>query len=341
MPTRRKLKPANATMRSLSPSSSPPLSAAFLPRSTLLSPFSFFRRSPLFYLFLTLATLSLMLGLTALLAFTLSTPAAAPHTVQPLPVPTRHAAPTGPPSTSKLVTLATYPHDSSCFTQGLEWYEGVLYESCGMYHTSNIRTVDLATGTPVSTYKLADRYFAEGLTAHDRHLYQLTWQERDVFVYSSNLTLQHISRIETDGWGITHTSTHIITTDGSANLYFRRPDTLELLYTRRVVRLTETGDEMEVAALNELEWHDGLLYANVWQQPIILCIEPESGRVMHVWNANTQLADAGGDKFNKVVNGLAYKPPAEGEKGGKGKWYMTGKYWPKLYEVDLTLPAQR
>ena len=315
------------------------MSAPFLPRSTFLSPFSFLRRSSPFYCFLTLATLCLMLGLTALLALTLSAPALTSSMLTSAPPPMPRPMPTGPPTTSQLVTVASYPHDGSCFTQGLEWYDGTLYESCGMYGTSNVRTVDLRTGRSLTTHKLPDRYFAEGLTVHAGHIYQLTWREHDVFVYAPNLTLLHTARIETDGWGITHTSTHIVTTDGSANLYFRHPDTLELLYKRRVVRLTEQGDEVEVAALNELEWYDGLVYANVWMQPVILCIDPDSGRVVHMWNANAQYVDAGGDSYNKVVNGLAYRPPS-GSGAGRGQWYMTGKFWPKLYEVDLTLPPR-
>lgn len=347
MPTRRTSKAVNANspsaMRSLSTTTAPNLSAPFITRSTFLSPFSFFRRSPRFYFFLSLATLCLMLGLTALLALTLSAPASSSHaavasTASP-PVP--HPVPTGPPSTSDLLTLATYPHDSSCFTQGLEWYNNTLYESCGMYGQSNVRAVDVSTGGVVSSRSVQNRYFAEGLTVYDGRIYQLTWQERDVLVYSPDLTLLHTGRIETDGWGITHTATHIITTDGTANLYFRAPDTLELLYTLPVTRLTDSGGQVEVAALNELEYVDGLLYANVWMQPVILCIEPTSGRVVHVWNAIRQWKEAGGDNYNKVVNGVAYRPPVESEKGEKGKWYMTGKYWPKLYEVDLTLPTTR
>ena len=328
-------------MRTVSPSSNPNLSAPFLPRTTFLSPFSFFRRSPLFYFFLTLATLCLMLGLTALLALTLSAPASVPHLTTSAPAPQPEpVVPSGPPTTSQLVTLASYPHDSSCFTQGLEWYDGTLYESCGMYRSSNLRTVDLSTAAVLTSHKLPDRYFAEGLTIYDNRIYQLTWQEHDVPIYAPNLTLLHTGRIETDGWGITHTGTHIITTDGSANLYFRNPDTLQLLYTRRVVRLTDTGDELPVSQLNELEWVAGLLYANVWMQPVILCIDVESGRVIHVWNAQAQFVDAGGDNHNKVVNGLAYRAAEGSDVGGKGRWYMTGKYWPKLYEVDLTLPPR-
>ena len=342
MPAHRKPKPAQTNskriMRSTSPLSSPNLSASFVPRSTLLSPFAFLRRSPLFYSFLTLATLCLMLGLTALLALTLSAPASTPHLLTAAPAPSPpQPTPAGPPTTSQLVTLASYPHDSRCFTQGLEWYDGTLYESCGMYRSSNVRTVDLNTGNTLATHKLNDKYFAEGLTIFNHRIYQLTWQERDVLVYSPDLSALPASRIETDGWGVTHNGSHIITTDGSAYLYFREPDSMKLLTKRRVTRLTDGGDEVEVAALNELEWHDGLLYANVWMQPVILCIEPTSARVLHIFNANAQLVDAGGDSHNKVANGIAYRPTAAG--GGKGQWYMTGKYWPKLYEVDLTLPA--
>ena len=314
------------------------LSVPLIPGSTVLSPFSFLRRAPRFYLLLLLATLSLMLGLTALLSLTLSAPSASSaHLPTAPPAPTPQPAPAaGPPTTSALVTLETYPHDSDCFTQGLEWHADTLYESCGMYAQSSVRTVALDSGAVLSQRKLDGRYFAEGLTVRDGRVYQLTWRERDVFVYSPNLTLLRTERIETDGWGIAHTGAHIVTTDGSAWLYFRDPDTLQLLHKRRVVRALDGGAEVEVAQLNELEWAGGRLYANVWMQPVVLCIDADSGRVTHVWDASAQWRDAGGDSSNKVVNGLAYRPAADD--GGQGRWYMTGKYWPKLYEVNMTLP---
>ena len=214
-----------------------------------------------------------------------------------------------------------------------------------MYGQSNIRTINIETGTVIQQRTLDNRYFAEGLTVYNDLIYLLTWRERTVFIYTSNLTLLATSIIETDGWGITHSHTHIITTDGSSNLYFRSPTTLQLTHTQPVTMLTDGGESVSVSNLNELEWVDGLIYANVWMQPIILCIDPDTGRVIHVWYANSILKDAGGDNGNKVVNGLAYRSGSGGSGGsgggGGGRWYVTGKYWPKMYEVDLTLPSRQ
>ncbi len=222
--------------------------------------------------------------------------------------------------------LKTYPHDTSSFTQGLVIYNGNMYEGTGEYGHSNLLKIDLATGKILQRASLDAKYFGEGITILRDTIYQLTWQEKIVFAYTlKDFKKVKEFRIETEGWGITTNGQELIVSDGTSNLYYYNPSTFQLLRTQSI---TEAGSLSY--NLNELEYIDGYIYANQWQAPYILKIDPGSGNitgkidVTNIWNrvkAKDPVAD--------VPNGIAYDTATR-------KTFITGKKWPELYEIDLS-----
>ncbi len=234
-------------------------------------------------------------------------------------------APDAPKSISYSI-VKTYPHDTSSFTQGLIHYKGELYEGTGEYGKSNLLKVNLADGKIQKKLPLETKYFGEGVTILNDTIYQLTWQEKVVFAYTlKDFKKVKEFKIDTQGWGITTDGKELIASDGSSNLYYYNPTTFQLLRTQSI---TEGGNLSY--NLNELEYIDGFIYANQWQAPYILKIDPGSGTIVgkidltDVWNrvkAKDPLAD--------VPNGIAYDTASK-------KTYITGKRWPELYEIELS-----
>lgn len=224
--------------------------------------------------------------------------------------------------------ISSYPHDTSSFTQGLIIYNGVLYESTGGQNNNanQIMKVDMKTGKP---QKLAfidkNKYFGEGITILRDTVYQLTWKARTVFVYSLKdfRKIKEYS-INTEGWGITTDGKDLIVSDGTTNLYYYDPSTFKLLKTQEI---TEGGSLSY--NLNELEYIDGFVYANQWQYPYILKIDPATGKVIgkadlnDVWNRVKAI-----DPTADVPNGIAYDSVTK-------KIYVTGKLWPSLFEIQF------
>ncbi len=277
-----------------------------------------------------LFTLVALIFLIAFIAVTASGPA--PMGSSPLPPDFLFSSsspappPSSPPSSSpvpfapprvSLSTAATYNHTSSCFTQGLAWSKGVLYESCGMYGSSVVRTVNLTTGLPIISTALDPKYFAEGLTILNDLVYVLTWQERVVLVYSLDLKLQSTLPHDREGWGVTHNGSALIISDGSSSLYYRDPTTLRLLKRVDVTKASSEGAPTPWTYMNELEWVDGQVMANVWMSTDIVVIE-DSGNVVKVLDGSTQQTTAKGDNYNKVMNGVAWNEETK-------RLYMTGK----------------
>ncbi|HYH15516.1 MAG TPA: glutaminyl-peptide cyclotransferase [Flavisolibacter sp.] len=221
--------------------------------------------------------------------------------------------------------VATYPHDTSSFTQGLEFYNGLLLESTGNWKSSRLMQVDLKTGKAIKSIPLRDSLFGEGITVLNDTIYQLTWQDHVVLVYSAK-DFKKIKEfpINTEGWGITNNGKELIVTDGSSNLYFYEPSTFRLLRTQGV-----TEDGSPAMNLNELEFINGFIYANQWQYPYILKIDPNSGHVVGKMDL-TQLAQRAkaANPNEQYMNGIAYNPETK-------KVYITGKYWPELYEISF------
>lgn len=217
--------------------------------------------------------------------------------------------------------LAEHPHDPTSFTQGLLFKDGLLYESTGLYGQSALLAVDPASGAAVRRVDLPADVFGEGLALAGDRLVQLTWREGKAFAYSrgdfSRLAEYEISD---EGWGLTYDGKRFWQSDGSAVLRQRDPITF-----RTVAKVAVTQDGTPRANLNELEWVDGVLYANVWMSDDIVRIDPKSGRVTAVIDASGLLASAERAGVD-VLNGIAYNPT-------KRIFYLTGKHWPKLFEV--------
>ncbi|AKF02934.1 glutaminyl-peptide cyclotransferase [Sandaracinus amylolyticus] len=227
------------------------------------------------------------------------------------------------PERLRVNVIRSFPHDSRAFTQGLLWHEGHLYESTGQYRRSSLRRVALESGEVLERRDLEPRIFAEGLARVGDRLYQLSWQEGQAFVWSLP-AFEPVRTFEYDGegWGLCHDGTHLVMSDGSDELFFRDPETFEIV---RRVQVRERGRPLD--QLNELECVDGVVWANVWQTERIVRIDPRSGHVTAVVDARGLLDDEEREDAD-VLNGIAWIPE-------RGHFVITGKYWPRMFEVEM------
>lgn len=223
----------------------------------------------------------------------------------------------------KAVIVNSYPHDERAFTQGLVYHNGLLYESTGIYGKSSLRKSVPETGETVKKISLPPSIFAEGLALYSNHLIQITWHSETGYVYdSSSFELLKTFRYKGEGWGLCCDGNRLIMSDGSAVLRFLDPETFE-----PQGRLEVTAAGKPLANLNELEFVDGLIYANVWQSDRIACINPETGAV-EKWINCEGLRPHSALMTEDVLNGIAWDP--EGK-----RLFVTGKLWNVLYEVTL------
>ncbi len=221
--------------------------------------------------------------------------------------------------------VQSFPHDPNAFTQGLIISDGFFYESTGLRGESTIRQVEPISGRVIKSHKLSKRHFGEGLTRFGAHLIQLTWHSGDVYRYDIN-TFKMVNKFEwsREGWGITTDGSRLIVSDGSHRLFFLKPDTFTVAHTLSVM-----ANGQPVPRLNELEWVEGVILANVWQTDTIAVIDPASGLV----SAWIHLEKIIPKPLRGVPNGIAYDDKSN-------KLYVTGKRWPAIFEVKLTLPSQ-
>jgi len=226
-------------------------------------------------------------------------------------------------SNARISVLATYPHDTDAFTQGLVYADGYFYESTGLYGKSTLRKVEPATGKVVQELKLEDQYFAEGLALYEDQLYQLTWKEHTGFIYDKAFALLGSFSYPTEGWGLTTDGNSLILSDGSATLYFLDPQTLQ---TTRTVQVSQGGQPVE--QLNELEYIQGEVYANIWYQDVIVRIDPSSGQVLGQIDLSSLREGENAPDPADVLNGIAYDTK-------ESRLFVTGKNWPYVYEIAL------
>jgi len=221
----------------------------------------------------------------------------------------------------------TYPHDRSAFTQGLVFEDGFLYEGTGLYGQSTLRRVELETGDILQIRGLPDQFFGEGITVYGNEIIQLTWQSNVGFVYDRNsFELLQQFNYSTEGWGITHNATCLIMSDGRSKLHFLDPQTFE-----EIGQLAVFDDNGPVTRLNELEYVQGEIYANVWQTDRIARIEPRTGRVIGWIDLEGILTAEDRSEPVDVLNGIAYDADTD-------RLFVTGKLWPKLFEIELISP---
>ncbi|MDQ3656819.1 MAG: glutaminyl-peptide cyclotransferase [Chloroflexota bacterium] len=235
----------------------------------------------------------------------------------------------GTPETSAPVwgyrVVAEYPHDPDAYTQGLVIADGVLYEGTGLEGRSTLRRVDLESGEVRKSRSLDAKHFGEGVAVVDDRIYQLTWQTGTCFVYDrETFALQETFTYETQGWGLTTDGDRLIMSDGSNRLVFRDPDTFV-----EVGHVDVLDSGTPVSSLNELEYIDGEVWANVYQTDRIARIDPENGQVTSWIDLTGLLAPEDYPAQGvDVLNGIAHDPET-------GRIFITGKLWPTLFEIEL------
>jgi glutamine cyclotransferase len=240
----------------------------------------------------------------------------------------RRGGPVPAAPTDGYQVVRSYPHDRTAFTQGLIYRDGVLYEGTGLNGKSGIRKVKLETGEVLAIQPLASQYFGEGITDWKGQILQLTWQAQIGFVYDlKTFERQRTFAYKGEGWGLTHDATRIIMSDGSADLRFLDPATL-----KETGRITVRDENGPVAQLNELEFVKGEIYANVWQTERIARISPASGHVVG-WIDLRGLLSPADRAGTDVLNGIAYDAAGD-------RLFVTGKWWPRLFEIKLTRQPQ-
>lgn len=223
----------------------------------------------------------------------------------------------------KAQVVAEYPHDRTSYTQGLFFYEGQMYESTGLNGKSTFRKVDIRTGKALFRLNFDRRYFLEGSVEKDGNIFMLTWQNNVAFVYDAKtLKYKKSYSYPREGWGLTTDGKSLIASDGSANLYFLDDD----FRTARKVTVRLNG--RPVNDLNELEYIDGKIWANVYLTDLIVIVNPADGNVEATVDCSGLLPSRLRYDDTDVLNGIAYNPQ-------NGKIYLTGKNWCRLYEIKL------
>ena len=222
----------------------------------------------------------------------------------------------------KVKVVREYPHDITSYTQGLFFHGDTLYESTGQWGESTFRTVDLASGDALTRMDFSRQYFVEGSIIFGDTLYILTWTNNLVFLYDA-ATLEYKATVAypRQGWGITTDGKQLIASDGSSFLYFMDGD-LNVLRRLRV-----TMDGKSVSYLNELEYIDGKVWANVYTTDTIVIIDPSDGKVEATIDCRGLLPYRERTAETDVLNGIAVDK--------QGRIFLTGKYWPKMFEIEL------
>ncbi|HEX7482051.1 MAG TPA: glutaminyl-peptide cyclotransferase [Candidatus Bathyarchaeia archaeon] len=217
--------------------------------------------------------------------------------------------------------IKMYPHDATAFTEGLVFNEGVLYESTGEYGSSSLRQVNLEDGVVQHEVLLPKQYFGEGLTIVNGSLVQLTWQNKIGFIYDKETfgSLGNFS-YSSEGWGLTFNGSELIMSDGTSKLTFLNPVTFQI-----VGQVSVHDGNTPITNINELEYVNGNVYANIWMQQKIAVINPQTGTVKG-WIDLTGIYQS--NNLDDVLNGIAYDPQTN-------RLLITGKDWPNLYEITI------
>ena len=235
-----------------------------------------------------------------------------------------------PPAVINYSLIKVYPHETSSYTQGLIWQNNTMYEGTGMPGVSKLCTVNLNTGKPIKEIALPDSAFGEGVTLLNNKIYQLTWREHKVYVYDA-VSFKKLQEFPWtyEGWGLTTNGKQLIISTGDSNLYFVNPETFQIERTLGVV-----DNNGYVSNINELEYVNGSIYANVYYTDDIIKINPETGHVDGKVDMSSLLQKAGATYDPRqidsgyVLNGIAYD-------AAKNSFYITGKRWPILCEVKF------
>ncbi|MGC9344075.1 MAG: glutaminyl-peptide cyclotransferase [Bacteroidales bacterium] len=229
------------------------------------------------------------------------------------------------PENFGFIVKRTYPHDIGAYTQGLEYNDGFLYEGTGNYGESSLRKVDLNTGEILKFKNLSSDLFGEGVTLINNQIYQITYRAQVGFVYNKEnfKLIRKIYYQNREGWGLTNNGEYILMSDGSHNIYF-----MDTTYFSVVSKIEVYDQEKEVNLLNELELINGILYANRYTTEEIVMIDPGTGKLLGRIDMNGILDASDRHPSIDYFNGIAWDEENE-------RIFVTGKYWPKLYEVEF------
>jgi len=220
--------------------------------------------------------------------------------------------------------INTYPHDQSAFTEGLVFEDGILYEGTGLHGHSTLRRVKLETGEILQICELPPQFFGEGVTIYKNKIIQLTWKSNIGFVYDKHgFKLLKKFNYPDEGWGITHDGEHLIMSDGTATLHFLNPETFE-----EISQIEVFANSIPVTRINELEYIQGEIYANIWLTELIARIDHLTGQVIGWIDLKGILNLKDHTETVDVLNGIAYDAK-------NNRLFVTGKYWPKLFEIEL------
>ncbi len=228
------------------------------------------------------------------------------------------------PKTYTYDIVNEYPHDPNAFTQGLEYHNGFLYESTGLHKESSLRKVELKTGKVLQKIDLEPKYFAEGMTIYKDKIIQLTWQANQGFIYDLNdFKFEKVFGYgkSVEGWGLTHNNQFLIKTDGTERMWFLNPET----YKEDHFIETYTN-KRKVDQLNELEFINGEIFANVWQKNYILIVNPKNGAIDGILDLSGLQKKVGQRGNDYVLNGIAYDEEND-------RLFVTGKKWNTLFEI--------
>jgi glutamine cyclotransferase len=220
-------------------------------------------------------------------------------------------------------TVKDFPHDKRAWTQGLFYHNGFFYEGTGQLSASFLRKVEISTGKVLQQHALAGQYFGEGIALHNSEIFQLTWQTQRGFVYdAATFQVKREFTYPTEGWGLTSNGTHLIMSDGSHQLFFMDPASFT-----EVRRIQVYSNKGAVVKLNELEYIQGKIWANVWETDQIVIIDPQSGKVTGIIDLSN-IIDKSNLDSQAVLNGIAYDEAT-------GRIFVTGKWWPKVFQIEV------
>lgn len=228
------------------------------------------------------------------------------------------------PEQYKCKIIKTFNHDKGAYTQGLVYADGILYEGTGDWENSSVRKVKLETGEVMFKASIDSKYFGEGIVVYNDKIVQLTWRSNTGFVYDKE-NFKVLSRFEyaTQGWGITTDGEKLIMSDGSSNIHFLDPE-----YYGEMGKIEVYDNNGPIDSLNELEYIDGLIYANVYQQTFIVAIDPNTGKIVKTIDCENLVPQGYAGDINNVLNGIAYDSENK-------RIFLTGKHWPVLYQVEF------
>jgi glutaminyl-peptide cyclotransferase len=230
-----------------------------------------------------------------------------------------------PPVLYTYQIVNTFPHDANAYTQGLIYSNGFLYEGTGVYGQSSLRKVKLTTGEVLQKYNLPNDIFGEGITTFDNKIIQISWKEQTAFLFDkiSFSLLNKFNYPIKEGWGISYDGKNLIMSDGSEKIYFIDKD-----YFTEVSHLEVCDNHGFASRLNELEYIDGEIWANIWTTDTIVRINPKTGAITGKIELTNLLKTRDHSQNTDVLNGIAYDPQTK-------RIFVTGKNWPKLFEITV------